>query len=1406
MSRLSARRYRRRRFGLFLERLEDRSLLSAIAGETAADAGLFDAGDAPGAFASQTVIQTRFERIPNFVQFPTVRAIANGNWSDTTVWSTGQAPQAEDVVLIEPGVSVVYDAFSDVAFKAVGIEGALRFLTDQSTRLKVGTLLVLPGGILEIGSESSPVESDVSAEVLFADTPLDTAADPSQYANGLIALGTVRMHGAAKSETFVRLAAEPQSGDTTLTLEHPVSGWKPGDQLLLPDTRQLKENERKSNYQPQWEILTLAGVDGTTLSLSTPLQFDHGGARDLDGNLDSLPHVGNLSRNVKLRSENPPGTRGHTMFLDRAEVDIRYVGFLGLGRTTNQPLDNTLYDSNGGVTHIGSNQSGRYPVHFNHLIGPTNPLSDGYQYRFVGNSIMCPLDPMPFKWGISIHDSHYGLISGNVLYNWAGAGLVTEVASESFNVIEKNFVVRVHGTGRRDDMGRDGAGFWLRGPNNWVRDNVAANITADDPYSYGFNLFFQSVGDTKVPAYQGADPALPEQSVEVDMNAAALREFARNEVYGATANGLTYWWIGINYTTPIENAQPSTISDFKVWNHYQWALFAYESSQLTIDRFTARADGGSQAPYGLIFSDYASHRLTVRNADVQGMLLGISPSHHVNGPFTIEDSFFRNRYNITVDTPWTSGSSASTNPPRATIISNVRFKAMPGAPLRTISVAYPQPHELGFRVLNLIEDDAVYVYDYNGEVGNNFQVFYYEQHPSFVVPQTNFNLTGSPEAGLTNLENWEQYGIAIAGAVAPCIDSACSNALDFPEIYGYVFPISTDANQPPVVDDQTFSVAEHSLDGTIVGTVTAGDPDPEQVLTFSIESGNTNGALAIHPSTGVIRVADRRYLDYETGNPLTLRVRVRDDAVPAGTDAATITVYVEDVNEPPVATNQTFTVSADAENGAVLGAVTANDPDAGQSLSFAITGGNESGAFAIDGQSGLITVAGAHLLASQGEFTLTVAAADNGVPPMSDVATITVVVNRGNQSPVVEDQAFTVAEESPHGKVVGTVAAHDPDIGQSLAYSITAGNDGDAFAIDAQTGQITVNNVSIVDFESRGRFALTVSVIDNAASPLADTAIVTIDVTDQNEFPIAEDQSFSVAANALNGMLVGVLAAVDPDAGQSLTFAITNDSSPGVFAIDSQTGEITVADRLRLLKTSSFSFNVTVTDDGSPRLSDNATVVVNVNPVAPNRPPVLVTQALEIPQNSPPGTVVGTLAASDPDSGQTLAFEIISGNRPSPFAIDSRSGVITLVDAPRFNREKTNRIVLRARVSDDGFPSLSASAAVTIRRTNAAVVLPLQKNNSEPGAAAVPSQAAPDNGGANPQERWDVNRDGHVGAGDLLPIVAVLREERAFRLPATLRSETLHSDLYPDVTGDDLVSIGDLLDVLARIRSLPAQQ
>jgi len=98
-----------------------------------------------------------------------------------------------------------------------------------------------------------------------------------------------------------------------------------------------------------------------------------------------------------------------------------------------------------------------------------------------------------------------------------------------------------------------------------------------------------------------------------------------------------------------------------------------------------------------------------------------------------------------------------------------------------------------------------------------------------------------------------------------------------------------------------------------------------------------------------------------------------------------------------------------------------------------------------------------------------------------------------NHPPAIDDQGFSVPENTSNGTLVGTIAATDPDGGQSLSFAITGGNIDDAFSIN-RAGQIHVANGVALDFESLASFVLTVQASDNGTPSLSDTAAITINL------------------------------------------------------------------------------------------------------------------------------------------------------------------------------------------------------------------------------------------------------------------------------------------------------------------------
>ena len=103
------------------------------------------------------------------------------------------------------------------------------------------------------------------------------------------------------------------------------------------------------------------------------------------------------------------------------------------------------------------------------------------------------------------------------------------------------------------------------------------------------------------------------------------------------------------------------------------------------------------------------------------------------------------------------------------------------------------------------------------------------------------------------------------------------------------------ARTPVVEAGQALRIAENSPAGTVVGTLRATDADPGTTLSGWAITGSA--ALAVDPATGAVRVVDAGALDHERLAAVTFSVTVSDGQLTSAPQ--TVTVFIDDVNEPP---------------------------------------------------------------------------------------------------------------------------------------------------------------------------------------------------------------------------------------------------------------------------------------------------------------------------------------------------------------------------------------------------------------------------------------------------------------------------------------------------------------------------
>lgn len=745
-------------------------------------------------------------------------------------------------IMVPVGATQVFSGVQTSS--CIGIHGTAIF--DSTFNQKASTILVYSDGFLTIQN---------GAIVTFRDTPLDTVFDPEQFSNGLLGFGKVRINGNSITP-FVRLSSDVPQSTTTLILQVPAD-WKVGHRLEVPDTRQLTGSDMvpgsfaSTISRPivdQSEVCTISEILPMGVTCAQPMKYVHLGAHSpaiatenfIAPPIDLFPHVANLTRGITFQSENPNGVRGHVFFSQRADVQIKGAAFVGLGRTTGAHIDDTTFDESGLVTHIGTNEKGRYTLHFHHVFGILNS-PDPYQLQ-ITDSVMESGE----KWGISIHNTSWGLIQDNVCVGMSGGCYVTEDGNETNNVFNHNFGASVVNNkfdlkmNTYDPEGNRQTIFWFRGINQRVTNNVAYASRSGFAWYTGNdeNPPLWTAQQQRVPRFRGADTTI-DANVTYDVSTQSVRlpmlAIENNEAAGMNAFCMEFWWTqgavkGLKPSYLATGRPPNTsVKNSTCWHFggvdttgtFQGAGISIHYTDMTFDGIKIVNESGKGLALvgvndgGGIGLGFGSSEYN--NADVRGVDTIWQHGGQIALPvyWGFKNSFFQSIKGVSYYNAGESGAGlpdfdAFGHMLLTSVIEfdNVKFASMPGFPLKSIQPVFIRDTARGYEGTRRIR---VNVRAYQGVVGDDFRVYMTGQAPNEpaplffpVAPGTGQTRDlGCPEV-LTNAECWAKFHMATLMQLAPV------NTTTRPEISGLIGPPVVDppdanpappppVGQPPVV-------------------------------------------------------------------------------------------------------------------------------------------------------------------------------------------------------------------------------------------------------------------------------------------------------------------------------------------------------------------------------------------------------------------------------------------------------------------------------------------------------------------------------------------------------------------------------------------------------------------------------
>lgn len=232
---------------------------------------------------------------------------------------------------------------------------------------------------------------------------------------------------------------------------------------------------------------------------------------------------------------------------------------------------------------------------------------------------------------------------------------------------------------------------------------------------------------------------------------------------------------------------------------------------------------------------------------------------------------------------------------------------------------------------------------------------------------------------------------------------------------------------------------------------------------------------------------------------------------------------------------------------------------------------------------------------------------------------------------------LTFASEAA-GEVVVTITTDRGTFAAASADGVAVSGDGAALVltgtVDAINAFVAAGKLTFLTDQYDETSAVVGLALDDQNGEVTTTELVLDVIPEDDAAPsdIGLDNAV-IDEDATVGTVVGTLSATDAE-GQEITFSLSADPA-GLFAIDGNS--VVVDGALDFETAASHQIRVRATDVGGEW--SETTLTINVGDVN-EAPTAIALSDNAVIEGSAAGTVVGTLSATDPDSGETFTYAI----------------------------------------------------------------------------------------------------------------------------------------------------------------------
>jgi len=487
-----------------------------------------------------------------------------------------------------------------------------------------------------------------------------------------------------------------------------------------------------------------------------------------------------------------------------------------------------------------------------------------------------------------------------------------------------------------------------------------------------------------------------------------------------------------------------------------------------------------------------------------------------------------------------------------------------------------------------------------------------------------------------------------------------------------------DCNDPPVANDDNYTVAEGGTLNVPAPGVLTNDVDPEgSPITATLVTGPAHASSFTFNANGSFNYVH----DGSETTSDSFTYKANDGSLDS--NIATVHITITPVNDPPVANDDSYSVNEDTALNVAAPGVLANDtdPDGPTAITILVSGPSHASSFALN-PDGSFTYTGT--LNYNGPDSFTYQRSDGSL--VSNIATVHITVNAVNDAPVAVNDAYSTNEDTPLNVAAPGVLGNDSDVDSPsiTAVLVTGPLHAASFNLNADG---SFNYTPALNYNGSDSF--TYNATDGSLSSMA---TVSLTINPVNDAPVAVNDAYSTNEDTnLTVAAPGVLGN-DSDVDSSITAVlVTGPLHAASFALNPD-GSFSYTPNPNYNGSDSFTYQAT---DGS--LSSTATVSLTINPV--NDAPVAVNDSYSTNEDTTLNVAAPGVLGNDSDVDSSITAVLVTG--PLHAASFNLNADGSFNYTPALNYNGSDSFTYSAT---DGSLSSTATVSLTINPVNDAPV------------------------------------------------------------------------------------------------------